>query len=468
VEIDLLLLSRDLSPPRSDVWNAIQTQERVTVRVVRITGPARPGDRNRLETIARARNDGKRLASTQFVMLLDDDVVLGPRCMASLAEGLAHRPEFAALAADSAGDMNSGLDHWDYPRHVGMAAILFRRERLETLTWRWEPEKCECRCCCDDLRRAGHAIGYMPGAQAWHRPSHSTAPAANGATSLHCKETQRGSNQPRPVPSAAAPPLPGRILAAFNREHLRLFVRRFLRTLRSEGNSETVTAVTTGLRSSDRSVLARMAGVEVVDVPDDGHPARQRLRNFQHVVARWPADTPVAYWDAGDVVFQDRIAPLWDLVRANPDRLLAATEVTPFWDGTVIWWWIETIKDPEARARAMALLKGVRTLNSGFAAGTARTMLTYLRAADKLMNSPALHGTTDFGDQTAMNLYCRSNPAAWLEIPSGWNYSLSGLGPRDYRVTPDGRTERFDGEPLHVVHGAGGHLRRWDLVHLSA
>ena len=67
-----------------------------------------------------------------------------------------------------------------------------------------------------------------------------------------------------------------------------------------------------------------------------------------------------------------------------------------------------------------------------------------------------------------MNLYCRSNPDAWLEIPRGWNYSLSGLGRKDYRVSPDGRTDRLDGEPLHVVHGAAGKLRHWDLVHLRA
>ena len=91
MNIDLLFLSRDLAPPRQDVWKAIQAQEGVTLRVIRITGPARPGDRSRFETIARARNAGKRSGTTPFVMLLDDDVVLGPRCVARLAEGLRSR-----------------------------------------------------------------------------------------------------------------------------------------------------------------------------------------------------------------------------------------------------------------------------------------------------------------------------------------------------------------------------------------
>ena len=438
----MLFLSRDLSPPRWDVWKAIQAQDGVTLRVIRITGPARPGDRSRFETIARARNEGKRLGSTPFVMLLDDDVVLGPGCVARLAAGLTSRPEFAALGADSAGEMNDGLEHWDYPRHVGMAAILFRRECLGEVTFRWEHSKCECRCCCDDLHRAGHAIGYMPGALAWHRPSPASASRTCTGASSQCDHPPQAQRLPAPALATAVPSLPGRILAAFDRRHLRLFIRRFLRTLRNEGNSETVTAVTSGLFPSERRRLAQMPGVLVVDALNDGHPARRRVRDFQQVVARWPAEAPVAYWDAGDVVFQDRIAPLWDLVRANPERLLAVTEVAPYRDGTLNWSWVETIQDLEARARAMALLKGRHTLNSGFAAGTAGTMLRYLKEADRLLNSPALWGTSDWGDQTAMNLYCRRNPDAWLEIPRGWNYSLSGLGPRDYRVSPDGRTQR--------------------------
>ena len=401
-------------------------------------------------------------------MLLDDDVVLGPRCVARLAEGLISRPEFAALAADSACQMNGGWDHWDYPRHVGMAAVLFRRERLEALNFRWEPKKCECQCCCDDLHRAGYAIGYMPGALAWHRPSPASASQSCTGVSALCDHPPHGPQSPVPAPATAAPTVPGRILAAFNRKDVRLFIRRFLRTLRDEGNLEQVTAVTSGLFPSERRRLGQMPGVEVFVAPNDGNPARQRLRDFQQVVARWPEDTPVAYWDAGDVVFQGRIAPLWDLVRAHPDQLLAVTEVVPYRENAVHRFWTETIQDREARVRAMELFKDCYMINGGFAAGTAQAMLTYLKEANRLLHSPALWGSSDWGDQTAMNLYCRSNPHAWREIASGWNYCLAGRGPRDYRVSPLGRTERLDGERLHVAHGAAGNLRRWDLVHLTA
>ncbi len=357
-EVDLLLLSRDLSPPRPDVWRGIESQEGVRLRVFRLTGARLPDDTNRLETIVRARNAGKHLGSAPWVMLLDDDVVLDSNCVARLVHGLRERPDFAAFGADCAGEMAGGRQHWDYPRHVGMAATLFRRERLKTITFRWEPGKCECRCCCDDLHRAGIGIGYLSEALAWHRPDprQRVGPEASG--------------EARPIPDTATPVLPGRILAAFDRRHLRLFKRRFLGSLRRSGNSETVTAVASGLYPSEQRVLAAMPGVEVFVAPNDGHPARRRLRDFQNAIAAWSDETPVAYWDAGDVVFQDRIAPLWDLVRADPERLLAVREVIELAKSTVALDWVETIRDPEARQRALDLLSVRPVLNSGFAAGT--------------------------------------------------------------------------------------------------
>ena len=106
-------------------------------------------------------------------MFVDDDVVLGRGCVASLLQTLQARVEFAAFAADYNHEMKAGRGNSDYPPHVGMGATLFRRKPLESVTFRWEDQKCECQCCCDDLRRAGYGIGYLPGAVAWHKPDSS-------------------------------------------------------------------------------------------------------------------------------------------------------------------------------------------------------------------------------------------------------------------------------------------------------
>lgn len=459
VDVDLLFLSRDLSAPRDDVWIGIESQRGVRFHVYRITGTPHADDPNRYETIARARNVAKELGTFPWVMLLDDDVILGPHCLAQLVEGLRRRSRFAALAADSAGEMKDGWDHWDYPRHVGMAAVLFRRERLADLTFRWEPGRCECGCCCDDLRRSGHAIGYLQGAEAWHRPIPRIEKTEAAPLNL---------TSPVRAAASASSTFPGQVLAAFDRRHLRLFIRRFLRSLRESGNSEIVTAVVYGLYPSEQRWLASIPGVRIFPARYDGHPAQRRLRDFQEVIAGWPAETPVAYWDAADVIFQDRIAPLWDLVCAHPHRLLAVREAVELRRSTVALEWVQSIRDAEARDCALDLLLRRPVLNAGFAAGSAQAMLRYLQAADRLLHSPTLQGSTDWGDQTALNLYCHSNPEAWVEIPTGWNYCLVGRKRIDFAVTDAGRTERLDGEPLHVVHGAGGTLRLFDLLHLTS
>src|SRR5262249_49448908 len=161
-------------------------------------------------------------------MLLDGDVVLGPRCVARLAEALARRPEFAALGADTSAEMDGSWEHWDYPQHVRLTAVLFRRERLEPLTFRWEPAQWDSQCCCDALRRAGYAIGYLAGAEAWHRPSRGAATALGAEGSRHRADRLEGPRASETTPSVAWSDLPGRILAAFDRRHLRLFIRRFL------------------------------------------------------------------------------------------------------------------------------------------------------------------------------------------------------------------------------------------------
>jgi hypothetical protein len=86
--------------------------------------------------------------------------------------------------------------------------------------------------------------------------------------------------------------------------------------------------VTYGLHPGERALL-QAAGLEVFARPENGHSsALRRLQDFQEAVDRWPEDTPVAYWDAGDVLFQGSLGPLWDLVRAHEKLKLRIQIVT--------------------------------------------------------------------------------------------------------------------------------------------
>src|SRR5262245_41645108 len=95
-------------------------------------------------------------------MFVDDDVELAPGTIVRLLAGLRADPRYAALAADYRARAE------DHPTHVAMGATLFRRSALALIRFRWAPGRCECQCCCDDLRRHTLGISYVPGVRAWH------------------------------------------------------------------------------------------------------------------------------------------------------------------------------------------------------------------------------------------------------------------------------------------------------------
>lgn len=450
--VHLVVTSRDDSPLRAEVRAGVRSQVGVEVRVHRVFGTPRPGDRNRFETIARMRNGVRRLVAAPWVMMLDDDVVLAPDCVATLLDALRARPGFAAMGADYDGAMAGRPGGWDHPPHVGMGATLFRGERLAALTFRWEPARCECQCCCDDLRRGGWGIGLAPGARAWHRRA--PAPARDGVAPEGRTGAALAPDRPRGATS-----LPGRVLTAFDRHHYRKFRGQFLPTLRASGNDEPVTAVVYGLAPSERRRL-RADGVDVVAHADNGvSPSLRRLRGFQDALARWPDDTPVAFWDAGDVRFQGRIDPLWTLASANPGLILLVREPAGYPESPAILDWCRYVIDPEARRRVFEIMSTHPFINGGFIAGTARSLADYLVEGDRLLHSPGLRGVAHWGDQVALIVFCHDRPDRWLEVAEGWNYCLAFRPARQFRTGPDGRTVRTDGQPVPVVHGNGGSLR---------
>ena len=217
-----------------------------------------------------------------------------------------------------------------------------------------------------------------------------------------------------------------------------------------------------GLTSRELRSLQMEHRVAAVSLSaNDVSPARRRMRDFQDAIKGLPPGTPVAYWDAGDVVFQNDLSGLWKLVESHPDKLLVAAEADKVdrTDG-VMAHWIQSISDSGCREEVLSLLCGEYILNSGFAAGTVRTLTEYLLHADVLRDSELLAGSTDWGDQVALNIYCRSDPDRFLEIDSTWNYVPFGRSDPGARFTKDGYYQCW-GRTVNVVHGAGGSL--WNV-----
>jgi hypothetical protein len=447
--VDLVVLSRDSSPLHPQVQQGIAAQKNVQVFVHRVIGKQLPGDENRWSVIARGRNEGKRRGNSPWLMFLDDDVVLAPDCMRQLFDGLRERPEFGALAADYLGESRGRM----CAPHVAMGAALFRRAALDQIQFRWMEGRCECHCCCRDLRRRRIGIGYLPTAKATHialgnSDRHLPAEPENSQSfASKCSAEDRGNRGPY-------------ILTAFDRRHARKFQHRFIGSLRAAGNTETVLAFASGLYPSERRKLGQLRGVRLIPLASNGvHIACRRLFAFQGPLSQLPSDSVVAYWDAGDVIFQDRLTELWSFVRANPQRILIAAEPAGHPDNKAVAIWIRCIIDRDARRQAMELMATRPFLNSGFVAGTAGTMLGYLKAADSLLHSQALRGVKSWGDQMAANLYCHRDANRYLAVDDRWNYCLFARKPGDVRLLPSGEFVRRDGRSISVVHGNGGTFR---------
>ena len=457
--VDIVILSRDDGPLPAVVERGLAAQAGVRFTVHRVIGGMQPGEVHRWQTIARLRNLGKRHGSSPWLMFLDDDVELEPQAIVRLLAGLRERPRYAALAADYRQHVEEGP-----AIHVPMGATLFRRSALDLIRVRCAPRKCECRCCCDDLRRHGWGIGFCPGVRArhWDRNDRQMQPAAGAGPAPREVPQVR---QPDVTNETTRPRIAGCVLAAVDRRHTPKFRRQFLGSLRSAGNHERVLAVGYGLYPSDRARLRNLPGVELVVLPDSRTmPPIRRLVDFQPLVARLPPETPVAYWDAGDVFFQDRLEGLWRLVRESGDRLLAVREPRGYPENAAVSAWTLSIADPEWRRRAFRLLQERPFLNSGFAAGTARAMLDYFREAHRLRHSRELRGSRDWGDQMALNLYCHLDPDRWREIPEGWNYCAHDRARGEWRVTAAGRAVSRRGTPIHVVHGNAHSFRNLELA----
>ncbi len=165
--IDIVVLSREARPLRRPVAEALHRQRSVELIVHRVVGGPRASDSCRWETIARARNEGKTKGRSPWLMFLDDDVVLHYRCVRTLLRSLCARPAYGGTAADYLAQSTGP----HIAPHVAMGATLFRREVVQQVRFRWQPGRCECQCCCDDLRRMHWGIDYCPEAVAEHLPN---------------------------------------------------------------------------------------------------------------------------------------------------------------------------------------------------------------------------------------------------------------------------------------------------------
>jgi hypothetical protein len=162
VPVDVLTLLAPGAVIASPVLDALKNQGGVNLEHHVVEGARLPGER-RENAIARGRNKAKVWGHAHYALFLDSDVVLPPFGIEQLLYGLLFNPRYAALGINYQDEVHS-----PWPDHVAMGATLFYRPILERIQFRVEPGVCECYCCCQDIRRMGYLIGYLPGLRAEH------------------------------------------------------------------------------------------------------------------------------------------------------------------------------------------------------------------------------------------------------------------------------------------------------------
>jgi hypothetical protein len=168
IPVDVLTVLGPGRAIREPVLSALENQGDMQLEHYVVEGtPLLPGER-RADAIARARNRAKQLGTAHYAMFLDDDVVLPPRGIEKLVYALFFNPHYAAIGINYQKPVQPSHSH---AVHVAMGAVLFIRPILEQIHFRTEPNKCECYCCCKDIRRMGYLIDYLPGLRAQHLKS---------------------------------------------------------------------------------------------------------------------------------------------------------------------------------------------------------------------------------------------------------------------------------------------------------
>jgi len=117
--------------------------------------------------LTQARNTVKLYAETELVLMLDNDVVLPPRSLEGMASFLDCHPDFGAIAlAKYPSCVKPILNNSQVtePNHVDMSCVLWRKDILHNMEFRTTQDStyCDCLPACEDLRKAGHRIGFMP------------------------------------------------------------------------------------------------------------------------------------------------------------------------------------------------------------------------------------------------------------------------------------------------------------------
>lgn len=117
--------------------------------------------------IASARNQVKQYATTDFVLMHDNDIILPDGILERMIKFLENNEMFGAIAVSKKHVPDTELGDVEVVQHVDAGPVMWRRELLEQITYQYRGF-CECFAYCEDLRAMGKEVGFLTGVVAQH------------------------------------------------------------------------------------------------------------------------------------------------------------------------------------------------------------------------------------------------------------------------------------------------------------
>ena len=117
---------------------------------------------------AGARNRVKQHASSPYVLMMDNDIILEPHSIERMVAFLEANNNFAAIGI-SKHSVPEGSNEVFIQPHIDCAPVLWRLEDLKKVAFEYR-NQCECMAVCEDIRNMGKEIGFLTGIRANHIP----------------------------------------------------------------------------------------------------------------------------------------------------------------------------------------------------------------------------------------------------------------------------------------------------------
>ena len=116
---------------------------------------------------ARSKNHIKQYGQSEFVMMMDNDLILPIGTFHRMISLFNRYPKMGVIGISKHYVPDSSHGELEVANHVDAGVMMIRNKLLQAITYQ-NRGACECLAFCDDVRKVGYETGYLTGVNAMH------------------------------------------------------------------------------------------------------------------------------------------------------------------------------------------------------------------------------------------------------------------------------------------------------------